>query len=85
MGERIGRIDREGRFRLDTRKKVFTVGMVRHWNRMLREAVNASREGGIQDQARWGFEKPGREGGVPPYSRGLELDNLNSPIQPKVL
>jgi len=42
---------------------------------MLREAVNASREGGIQDQARWGFEKPGREGGVPAYSRGLELDD----------
>ncbi|KFM04772.1 hypothetical protein AS27_09222, partial [Aptenodytes forsteri] len=32
---------KEGRFRLDIRKKVFTVGVVRHWNRLPREAVDA--------------------------------------------
>ena len=32
---------KEGRFRLDVRKDFFTVRMVRHWNRMCREAVNA--------------------------------------------
>lgn len=33
----------EGRFRLNTMKKLFTVRLVKHWNRLPSEAVDAPR------------------------------------------
>ena len=36
-------------------------------------------------QAGWVCEQPSLEGGVPAYSRGLELDELKGPFPPQNL
>ena len=60
---------KEGRFRLDIRKKFFTMGVVKHWNRLPRDAVNAP--GSVQGQVGWGFEQPDLVEDVPAHGRGV--------------
>ena len=55
---------KEGRFRLDIRKKFFTVRVPRRWSRLPREIVDAPIFGSVQGQAGWGLEQPGLVEGV---------------------
>jgi len=50
---------KEGRSRLDRRKKVFTISVVKHWNRLSQRSCVCLLPGSVPGQVGWGFEQPG--------------------------
>ena len=67
---------KEGRFRLNTKKKFFTMRVVKHWNRLPREVVDAPIPGNIQGQVGQGSEQADLVEDVPTHCRGVGLDDL---------
>jgi len=67
---------KEGRFKLDIRKKFFVVMVVRHWHRLPREAVDAPSlavfkarlDGALSNLVWWKVSLP--------MAEGLELEDL---------
>jgi len=74
---------KEGRFRLDMKKKFFTVRVVKHWHRLPREAVaapslavfNARLDGAQSNLVWWKMSLL--------MAEGLEPDDLYGAFQPK--
>jgi len=74
---------KEGRFRLDIRKKFFTMRVVKHWNRMPRGAVDARSlavfqarlDGALSNLVWWKMSLL--------MAGELEPDDLQGPFQPK--
>lgn len=67
MGQWFSTIStKQGRFRLDIKKKIFTKRLVKHCNKLLREYPISGR---VQGQAVHGFEQHGLVQGVSVYCR----------------
>jgi len=73
---------KEGRFRLDIKKKFFTMKVVRHWHRLPREVVDvppgvfkARLDGALSNLVWWKVSLP--------MAGGLGLDDLQGFLQPK--
>ena len=62
---------KEGRFRLDIRKKFFTMRVLKHWHRLPREVVDTPLPVVVQGQVGWSSEQPGLVGDVPAHGRGV--------------
>ena len=64
------------------RNKFFTVRMVRHWNRLPTELVDAL---SLETMAGWGSEHPDLAVGVPVHCSGVGLMAFKDPFQLKRL
>ncbi|GAB0188844.1 hypothetical protein GRJ2_001349700 [Grus japonensis] len=62
---------KEGRFRLDLRKKFFTVRVVTYWDQVAQRSCGYPIPGSVQGRVGWGFGQPGLVEGVPARSRGV--------------
>jgi len=67
---------RQGRFRLDMRRRFFTQRVVTHCSQVAQGGCGCPIPGGIQGQAGCGSEQPGLVVGDPAHSRGLELMSI---------
>ena len=61
---------KEGRIRLDVRKKFFTQRVVRRWHRLPREATDTLVLEMFKGQVGWGPGQPHLVGGNPDQGRG---------------
>ena len=73
----------EVRYRLNIRKTFFTVRVVRHWNRLPRDAVDASSLEAFKARLKEALSKLVKWKVSLPVAEGLELDDHKSPLQPK--
>ena len=67
---------RQGRFRLDTRRKLFTQSVVTHCSQVAQGGCGCPIPGGIQGQAGCGSGQPRMLVGDPAHSRALELMSI---------
>ena len=73
----------EYRFRLDIRKKFFSVRVVRHWNRLPSRVVNAPSLEAFKARLDGALSNLIYREMFLPIAGGLELDDLKSPFQTK--
>ena len=73
----------KGRFRLDIRKKFFTARVVRHWNTLPREVVDALSLEIFKARLDGALSNLVEREMTLPIAGGLELDDLKGPFQPK--